>query len=123
MLALIAALALATAAEAEAQPVTFAPLKGAELRFAKLGPAGPFYPALAADQGVSGSAVIECDVDTVGALSACVLVEETPQNKGFGPAALLMAGRGRLSAWAPPAEAARLRLLVPFSPKMSSVSR
>lgn len=54
-----------------------------------------FLPA-ATRQGVSGEAVIECRVTEKGRLEACTVVSETPPDRGFGKAALAMAGKFRM---------------------------
>ena len=50
-----------------------------------------FYPAKALAQGLDGMAVMRCRVGRTGALSACVILREGPQDAGFGAAALRMA--------------------------------
>jgi TonB family protein len=57
------------------------------------------YPAGAG--GVEGYAVAHCEVQKNGALEGCQLIKETPENKGFGRAALMLASRFRVSPeWA-----------------------
>ena len=51
-----------------------------------------FYPKTAADRGVPGRAILDCDVSTAGVLEHCRVVEETPEGYGFGDAALNLAG-------------------------------
>jgi len=47
-----------------------------------------YYPKNAADRGVPGRAVLDCDVSAVGALEHCRVIEETPAGFEFGEAAL-----------------------------------
>ena len=46
------------------------------------------YPDRALEAGVSGSAVLNCRVETSGRVSDCAVVSETPGNQGFGRAAM-----------------------------------
>jgi TonB family protein len=55
------------------------------------------YPALAKRGGVKGEAVLACTLDADGWLRACRVASETPVGYGFGPAALTLAGRFRMS--------------------------
>jgi protein TonB len=47
-----------------------------------------YYPLRATEEGVAGSATLRCTVTVAGTLTACAVVSETPQDKGFGPAAV-----------------------------------
>ncbi len=47
-----------------------------------------FYPARALDDGVSGQAVLDCQVTAAGQLTRCTVSGETPKGRGFGDAAL-----------------------------------
>lgn len=49
------------------------------------------YPADAVAQRVEGMVVMQCRVDRDGALAACAILREGPQDAGFGDAALQMA--------------------------------
>ena len=51
-----------------------------------------YYPPRARRDGVEGRAVLECGVQPSGALSGCTVVEESPAGRGFGRAAVEMAG-------------------------------
>ena len=82
------------------------------------------YPTRAG--GVEGYAVAHCEVQKSGALSGCQLIKETPENKGFGKAALMLAARFRVSPqWAQAPGHADLWVDVPirFSPPSGSGSR
>lgn len=46
------------------------------------------YPVKAVNGGVTGTAVINCFVTSVGTLTACKVVSETPAGMGFGDAAI-----------------------------------
>lgn len=46
------------------------------------------YPDRALAAGVSGSAMLNCRVETTGRVSDCAVVSETPGNQGFGRAAM-----------------------------------
>ncbi len=82
------------------------------------------YPARAG--GVEGYAVAHCEVQKNGDLEGCQLIKETPENKGFGKAALMLAARFRVSPeWAQAPGHADLWVDVPirFSPPGGSGSR
>jgi protein TonB len=49
------------------------------------------YPPDALAQGVSGSALVECEVVSGGVLDHCRVVQETPAGQGFGEAAVQVA--------------------------------
>jgi TonB family protein len=49
------------------------------------------YPRLATQLGISGYAIIGCDIAATGALAHCRLDRETPAELGFGAAALALA--------------------------------
>lgn len=76
-----------------------------------------FYPREAFMQGVAGEVVLDCDVDVGGRLT-CAIASETPAGRGFGEAALRIAGahvmRPATRDGAP--TRARYRMVVPFSP-------
>lgn len=57
-----------------------------------------YYPQRARDQGIEGSAVIECSVGADGRLSACAVVSETPPGSGFGQASIRAAAKFRMKA-------------------------
>jgi TonB family protein len=46
------------------------------------------YPSQALKAGLSGSAVLHCQVTATGELSGCAVLSEAPTDAGFGPAAL-----------------------------------
>lgn len=76
-----------------------------------------FYPREAFMQDVAGEVVLDCDVGLNGRLS-CIVVSETPPGRGFGEAALRIAGAHVMR---PPTRnglpaPARYRMVVPFSP-------
>lgn len=49
-----------------------------------------YYPDRATRMGVTGSAVISCEVTAQGTLENCAIVSETPAEYGFGDAAVRM---------------------------------
>jgi TonB family protein len=49
------------------------------------------FPTEAGRRGISGKAVLECEVTAQGALRACKVMSETPPGMGFGQAALSLA--------------------------------
>ena len=57
-----------------------------------------YYPQRARDQGIEGSAVIECALGADGRLSACTVVSETPPGSGFGQASIRAAAKFRMKA-------------------------
>lgn len=76
-----------------------------------------FYPREAFMRGVAGEVTLDCDVDVDGRLT-CIVVSETPEGRGFGEAALRIAGahvmRPATQNGAP--SRGRYRMVVPFSP-------
>lgn len=56
-----------------------------------------FYPDRAMRLGVTGSATIACQVTAAGAVTPCRVVSETPEDYGFGAAALKLARYFRMS--------------------------
>lgn len=56
-----------------------------------------FYPDRAVRMEIEGRAVISCEVTDAGAVSACRVVSETPDDMGFGAAALKLAKFFRMS--------------------------
>lgn len=56
-----------------------------------------YYPEAAQRAGLSGRAVLDCEVDTKGWLWDCKIVREEPQGVGFGPAALRLVPLLRLT--------------------------
>jgi protein TonB len=56
-----------------------------------------FYPDRAARLGQAGRAVISCEVTDAGAVSGCRVVSETPEDFGFGAAALKLARYFRMT--------------------------
>jgi hypothetical protein len=76
--------------------------------------------------GVEGYAVAHCEVERTGDLSGCELIKEVPEKRGFGPAALRLAARFRVSpAWAVAPDHRELWVDVPirFEPPGSSQTR
>jgi hypothetical protein len=117
--ALAFALAQAPAgAETPASPpiveVAFAPLKRSEARYAKLGPAGPYYPQVAANARANGEAILDCEAKEGGILAKCRMISETPWGSGFAPAARIMAERGRILAVTSAPIGQRVLVRVPF---------
>ena len=55
------------------------------------------YPAFAFSIGVPGRVAVECVTTTLGLVKDCKAVRETPAGLGFGPAAIDIAMRGRIS--------------------------
>lgn len=51
------------------------------------------YPAKAREAKLGGTAVLDCRIGKDGGISACKVLNETPDNKGFGAAAKTLAGR------------------------------
>ena len=96
----IAAAALAATAPASGAPVNVLATIGVEpSRFAERPGPGPFasaYPHGAAALGMSGHALIQCQVVPNGRLDKCRLADEMPAGVGFGAAALGLARYFRL---------------------------
>jgi protein TonB len=55
-----------------------------------------YYPERAQRLGIEGKATIDCGVDVGGRLVGCRVATESPQEDGFGDAALKMAGEFRM---------------------------
>jgi hypothetical protein len=118
----LAALASAQAAEPPPEPqppvypAVFAPLLNSEREAAWLGPAGPYYPASAAEARQNGEAILICQVGTAGALRRCNIAAEAPRRFDFGFAAQRMADRKRITvAGPPPAQGEIIYVRVPFT--------
>jgi TonB family protein len=75
---------------------------------------GPYYPAVAAQNGVTGFAILDCSVADNGVLKGCQTVEESPKGENFGAAAQVMAMRKRIRAAEPYTVGQRLKVRVPF---------
>lgn len=77
-----------------------------------------FYPERAQRLNVAGQAVIECELQPNGELSACGIVSSSPDDQNFGDAALALAKRKAMtvkpSADAPPTTVERVRVTVHF---------
>ncbi|HEY9236465.1 MAG TPA: energy transducer TonB [Phenylobacterium sp.] len=56
-----------------------------------------FYPESAARRGLGGTAAISCQVSAAGGLSGCVVIRESPDDQGFGAAALRLAPYFKMS--------------------------
>lgn len=97
-LALAAILTLAAGAAFAADAPRGVVFKRATGESAKFGPAGEYYPKMAAQFGVEAQVVIRCKVDADNKLSECGLISESSPGKGFGAAALALAKDGRISA-------------------------
>ncbi len=54
------------------------------------------WPTGALKQGISGEAIINCAVTNQGAVSDCVVTEETPTGLGFGAAAIALTPQFRM---------------------------
>jgi len=109
MMLVVAVLAVSLAQAAEPVPVTDA----ADLAWTKR----PIieYPARALYmEAPSGEIVVECAVVASGALSECVVREETPKDMGFGQAVLLGLRVAQLEAsrWTEPRVAIRFRFRI-----------
>ncbi|CAN7216806.1 energy transducer TonB [Phenylobacterium sp. LjRoot164] len=83
--------------------------------YRQLGPVGPYYPQVAAQQRVTGSALIECEVGKKSVLRRCKVVDEAPKGAFFGAAALRMAQTNWISADPATPVGARARFQVPFA--------
>lgn len=73
------------------QPLRLVRFTDGPKEFAWAGPAGPYYPDLAARNHIGGRVSLNCVVGENLALDDCRLQSETPTGYGFGDAALLMA--------------------------------
>lgn len=72
-----------------------------------------FYPKAAAAKGVSGRAILDCDVGAAGLLEHCRVADESPVGQGFGDAALRLSTIFRLEPTSVPSEVGRRRLVTP----------
>jgi hypothetical protein len=101
LVSVIMSMAIGQAATPEPQQpkafqAEFRPLKKSERRFARNGPAGPYYPQRAFDDQTSGYGLIKCQVAGEGELTKCKEVNEVPWATNFAPAARIMAERKRI---------------------------
>lgn len=75
-----------------------------------------YYPKAAADQGLAGRSILDCDVDDAGSLTGCRVVEETPPGYGFADAALMLARHFRMNLKSvDPSDPRRRRSVVPVT--------
>ena len=76
---------------------------------------GAYYPRRALDRDIAGQVLLDCLVDTNGALN-CSVVSETPANWGFGAAAMRIARDHRMVPAMRDGQAVqgRYRMRVPF---------
>lgn len=74
-----------------------------------------YYPARALARGITGQAVLDCLVDVAGALN-CTVISETPENWGFGAAAVRISEDYRMVPAMRGGQAVqgRYRMRVPF---------
>lgn len=79
-------------------PLRLPAFKPSNGRFARLAPAGPYWPELALRVGVGGSAQIDCKVGAGDRLTDCRLINQTPTDINFGAAAMGMASKGWMTA-------------------------
>jgi len=79
-----------------------------------------FYPVAARKNGIEGRAVMDCAVGPgdghVGGLVDCRIIDETPENMGFGQALLSMAPIFEMEIHDPSNVGARVRIPVHFRP-------
>lgn len=54
------------------------------------------YPRAAAMRNIGGKATLECEVGPEGLLRSCKVLSESPQNEGFGQAALTLSKQFRM---------------------------
>ncbi len=124
LISAVAALAVGPAFSQESAPRAadpiFAPREDSFI--GRLGPAGRFYPDIAArDRIIPGEAVIECILHADATLHECRVISETPRRHGFGEAAQRMA-RAKILLAAPRlvngqrVDREPVRMTVPFSP-------
>lgn len=67
-------------------------------RFARLAPAGPYWPEKALRLAIGGSGTIDCHVKDDGQLYDCGIVDEDPMGSGFADSLYRMAETGWMTA-------------------------
>jgi len=115
----MAVLAMEQSADAAPQPqqvyeARFLPLKKSERTYARLGPAGPYYPERAFNARTSGQAILRCRVAAAGELQNCKPVSETPADSQFAIASRIMADRKRITVAGTVAAGETILVRVPF---------
>lgn len=73
-------------------------LTGGDVNIFGFGSYIDYFPADALEHGVSGASSVLCLVGSKGKLTGCVLEAETPAGAGFGPAAVKLTAKARVSA-------------------------
>jgi hypothetical protein len=115
----LAVLAMEQSVEAASQQqqvyeAVFRPLKKSERSYARLGPAGPYYPERAFNARTNGQAILRCRVAAAGELQNCKPVSEAPADSQFAIAARIMADRKRITVAGVAAAGETILVRVPF---------
>ena len=83
-----------------------------------------YYPKFAADKGVIGRVLLDCDITQASGLSNCAVHEEKPEHYGFGEAAILLAQK-EIHLWSQAVAdtplLGQVSVSVAFNPKTSAV--
>jgi TonB family protein len=117
----LAALALASPAGAQSPEPREVIFWKVPPGYRHLGPAGGYYPDRASRLGITGFAVIDCQVLEEGVLDGCLAVEASPADSAFDQAALVMARRGAIRTTGAPTQGTdTVRLTVPFKMRIKA---
>lgn len=84
------------------------------------------YPAGAYDEHIGGAAIIECVTTAAGTLTDCVIIEETPEGKGFGPATMSLVQQfefGPVAKITPDMVGRKLKVPVAWQTRRNRMSR
>lgn len=73
------------------------------------------YPPRALELAISGNAIVQCTALPAGQVSGCIIVKETTEGAGFGPASLRVMRNARLPEVEPATGERTFRVVFQFT--------